>query len=95
MVMRKTLNRKPKPKMSEDKASAEPGLLEFPCCFPIKAMGRNSEEFEILVTGIVLGHAELFDGQPVTVNQSGGGNFLSVTVTIVGGSGVGKKKSKV
>lgn len=64
------------------KMSDEPELLEFPCRFPIKAMGRNSEDFETLVTGIVLGHAELYPGYEVTVNQSGEGNFLSVTVTI-------------
>lgn len=60
----------------------EQSLFEFPCRFPIKAMGRNSEEFESLVTDIVLNHAALFGGEEVSVNRSGGGNFLSVTVTI-------------
>ena len=35
-------------------------LLEFPCRFPIKAMGRSSENFESIVKGIVLAHAELW-----------------------------------
>jgi putative lipoic acid-binding regulatory protein len=56
--------------------------LAFPCWFPIKAMGRNREDFETLVTDIVLRHAEIFPGYPVTTNASGAGNFLSVTVTI-------------
>lgn len=60
----------------------ETSLLEFPCRFPIKAMGRASSEFENLVTGLVLSHADLFEGEAVTVNESGAGNFLSVTVTI-------------
>ena len=62
--------------------SEEHSLLAFPCRFPIKAMGRNSGDFEATVTGIVLNHAALFEGEEVTVNRSGGGNFLSVTVTI-------------
>lgn len=57
-------------------------LLEFPCRFPIKAMGRTSEDFEALVTAIILSHAELFTGESVRVVASGEGNFQSVTVTI-------------
>ena len=59
-----------------------PSLLEFPCKFPIKAMGRASPEFETLVRSLVLNHAGLYPGAEVTVAQSGEGNFLSVTVTI-------------
>jgi len=62
--------------------SEQPSLLEFPCRFPIKAMGRASEEFQALVTAIILAHAELFTGESVRVVESGEGNFLSVTVTI-------------
>lgn len=57
-------------------------LLEFPCRFPIKAMGRNNDGFEALVTAIVLKHACLYENENVTVNQSGNGNFLSVTVNV-------------
>ena len=32
-------------------------LLEFPCRFPVKVIGHNVEDFEALVTGIVLAHA--------------------------------------
>jgi len=57
-------------------------LLEFPCRFPIKAMGRQSEEFEMLVTRIVLEHAELWPGEPVRSVPSKAGNFVSVTAVI-------------
>jgi putative lipoic acid-binding regulatory protein len=57
-------------------------LLEFPCRFPIKAMGRNGNDFESVVTGIVFRHAELYVGEEVRVRPSAEGNFLSVTVTI-------------
>jgi len=57
-------------------------LLEFPCRFPIKAMGRNEGDFEGLVTGIVTRHAELWIGESVRLQPSGEGNFVSVTVVI-------------
>ena len=57
-------------------------MLEFPCRFPIKAMGRNSEDFEAVVTAIVLTHAELWPDEPVRLAPSKEGNFVSVTATI-------------
>ena len=57
-------------------------LLEFPCNFPVKAMGRNDAEFEAVVTKIILAHAEPVAGVPVTTNASSSGGYLSVTVTI-------------
>jgi putative lipoic acid-binding regulatory protein len=57
-------------------------LLEFPCKFPIKAMGRNADDFQTVVTTLVFRHAELFSGEEVRVQPSAEGNFLSVTVTI-------------
>jgi hypothetical protein len=57
-------------------------LLEFPCKFPVKAMGRSEDGFEVLVTKLILSHAEIIAGEPVTTNASGSGNFISVTVTI-------------
>ncbi|KAA9131015.1 DUF493 domain-containing protein [Marinihelvus fidelis] len=63
--------------------SEETTLLEFPCMFPIKAMGRASEDFESLVTTIVFAHAEPYAGEAVAINESAEGNFVSVTVKIV------------
>jgi putative lipoic acid-binding regulatory protein len=63
---------------SEEKTS----LLEFPCRFPIKAMGRQSDSFEQRVTSIVLGHASLWPDDPVTTLPSKAGNFISVTTVI-------------
>ena len=57
-------------------------LLEFPCRFPIKAMGRQSDEFEQLVIGIVCKHAELWPDEPVRSVPSKAGNFISVTAVI-------------
>ena len=67
---------------SDQAADQAETLLEFPCEFPVKAMGRHEEDFETLVTGIILSHAEIFMDIPVTRNPSSSGTFLSVTVTI-------------
>ena len=57
-------------------------LLEFPCRFPIKAMGRASEGFQDIVTHIVRGHAELWPGESVRCNESRNGNYLAVTLVV-------------
>ena len=61
---------------------SEETLLEFPCAFPIKAMGRNADDFEQLVTTLVFRHAAPVPGEAVKVSESGQGNFVSVTVTV-------------
>ena len=66
-----------------DSGSEQPEtLLEFPCEFPVKAMGRDDAGFEAMVTKIILAHAEPAAGVPVTTNASSSGTYLSVTVTI-------------
>lgn len=57
-------------------------LLEFPCRFPIKAMGRHNEDFQSAVTRIVFRHADMWPGEDVQFTPSRAGNFLSVTTVI-------------
>lgn len=57
-------------------------LLDFPCRFPIKAMGRQSDEFEALVSGIVTRHAQLWPDEQIRSVPSKAGNFVSVTATV-------------
>jgi putative lipoic acid-binding regulatory protein len=64
------------------KTPGEQSLLEFPCRFPIKAMGKTSDEFEALVTRIVQSHAELWPGEPVRLKASKGGAYQSATLVI-------------
>jgi putative lipoic acid-binding regulatory protein len=59
-----------------------PSLLEFPCKFPIKAMGRQGPGFEMLVTRIICAHAELWPNEPVRSTPSRAGNFVSVTAVV-------------
>lgn len=60
----------------------EQTLLEFPCRFPVKAMGRQTETFEATVIRIVSGHADFWDDQSVKINPSSAGKFVSVTITV-------------
>ncbi|MCW8918765.1 MAG: DUF493 domain-containing protein [Gammaproteobacteria bacterium] len=56
--------------------------LEFPCQFPIKAMGPNSTDFEAQVVSLVRKHCpDLGEGAVVSRNSSGG-KYLAVTVTV-------------
>lgn len=61
---------------------AEETLFEFPCRFPIKAMGKNSGELELVVVDIVTRHTSDTRDHEVNSKPSKDGNYLSVTVTI-------------
>lgn len=56
-------------------------LLEFPCRFPIKVMGKVNVEFDLLVVEIISKHVAV-NADEVATRPSKGGNYLAVTVTI-------------
>lgn len=64
------------------KTPSEHSLLEFPCRFPVKAMGRRTDEFEEIVSRIILAHAELWPDEPIRSTPSRAGNFVSVTAVV-------------
>ena len=64
-------------------ASYKATLLEFPCDFPIKIMGKAEDTFAEVVLSIVTKHAPDFDATRMELRTSSGGNYLSVTCTIV------------
>ena len=57
-------------------------LIEFPCDFPIKIMGRCQQEFTQVVLNIVKHHAPDFDETALEVRTSRNGAYLSLTCTI-------------
>ncbi len=57
-------------------------LLEFPCDFPIKAMGVARDDFVQAVVAVVRAHAPDFDAATVEMRASGKGNYLAVTCTV-------------
>ena len=66
--------------------SEEETLFEFPCQFPIKAMGKNSPDFDSIVVAIVRKHVDDLTEGAVKTRESKEGKFCSVTVTITADS---------
>ena len=58
-------------------------LLEFPCVFPLKVIGRNVVEFEGEVFSIVQKHIPEAKRDAVTRRPSAGNKYLALTVTFV------------
>jgi putative lipoic acid-binding regulatory protein len=61
---------------------SEETLLEFPCQFPIKAMGKADLEFDLVVVEIIRRHAPDIKEGAITMRPSKHGNFVSVTVIV-------------
>lgn len=57
-------------------------LLQFPCEFPIKVMGRDSASFRSLTLAIVEQHAGSLESGRISERPSSKGNFLALTYTI-------------
>ena len=58
-------------------------LLEFPCTFPIKAIGKNTPEFEDFVVAIARNHISLLDESSISSRSSNGDKYLGVTITFI------------
>jgi putative lipoic acid-binding regulatory protein len=66
-----------------DRSSSEESLLNFPCDFPVKVLGRAAGDFVGIVTEIVTRHAPGLDEGRISTRPSRDGNFVSVTFVIV------------
>ena len=65
---------------NEDKET----LLEFPCDFPVKAMGlAQDDEFSGFVSEIVQRHAPSSNLETLTSKISSAGKYISVTVIVL------------
>ena len=64
-------------------ASYKDTLLEFPCEFPLKIMGKADDSLAQVVLQIVTTHAPDFDGATMEMRASSGGNYLSLTCTVI------------
>ena len=58
-------------------------LLQYPTDYPIKVVGRPSDEFRARVHATMLRHAPKLDPDRVTERLSENGNFLSISYMIV------------
>lgn len=57
-------------------------LLEFPCSFPIKILGRTEEGFAQTVLEIVMRHVPDFDSATMGMRASREGKYLSLTCVV-------------
>lgn len=60
----------------------QPSLIEYPCDFPIKIMGKAQQDFTQTALAIVKYHAPDFDMASMAVRASKNGTYLSITCTI-------------
>lgn len=61
-------------------------LLQFPCDFPVKVLGEDSDDFRNGTRAIVERHAGPLADERISCRRSRTGRFLAVTFTIVAGS---------
>ncbi len=57
-------------------------LLEFPCDYPIKVMGRSDGDFDAHVEALLKPHAPEVSAADMRIRESRNGRFISVTITI-------------
>ena len=60
----------------------EISLIEYPCAFPIKIMGKNQAGFAQAMMQIVMHHAPDFDPASMEMKSSKKGKYLSLTCII-------------
>ena len=57
-------------------------LIEYPCDFPIKILGRTQAGFAQSMLEVVRAHAPDFDGSTIAMRTSKKGKYLSVTCVV-------------
>jgi hypothetical protein len=57
-------------------------LIEYPCDFPIKVLGKTQAGFAQTVLGVVRAHVPDFDGSTMEMKSSKQGKYLSVTCVV-------------
>ncbi len=54
-------------------------LMEFPCDFPLKVMGKDNEEFHTSAYAVVQRHVGKLTPDDVRSRKSSGGTFIALT----------------
>jgi hypothetical protein len=57
-------------------------LIEYPCDFPIKIMGKTQNGFAQAVVAVVQSHVPGFDAATLEMRSSRQGRYLSLTCTV-------------
>ena len=64
-----------------DTIDAHAGGLKFPCLFPLKVLGANTDGLYPAVHAILKKHVPDLDSATFTSRRSSGGKYLSITAT--------------
>lgn len=62
--------------------SAKKSLIDFPCHFPIKIIGKNTADFAEQIAQIIARHFPDTPNTAIRSKKSQQGAYLSITVTI-------------
>ena len=62
--------------------SPKESLIEFPCDFPIKVMGKTHPEFTQTIVTVIRSFDSGFDEAAIETRPSSGGNYTGLTVTV-------------
>lgn len=65
-----------------DNTEGEETLFEFPCEFPVKAMGKNCDELEAAVIEIMNRHVPDLGEGAIKMRPSSKGTYVAITITI-------------
>ncbi|WP_206954737.1 DUF493 family protein [Trinickia acidisoli] len=57
-------------------------LIDFPCDFPIKVMGKAHPDFAETIVSVVRQFDASFDAARIETRPSSGGNYIGLTVTV-------------
>ncbi|MSQ48036.1 MAG: DUF493 domain-containing protein [Deltaproteobacteria bacterium] len=63
--------------------STRQSLLEFPCSFPLKVIGKNVEAFELEVMSIMLKYLTASTPTHCTRRLSAGSKYLALTISFM------------
>jgi uncharacterized protein len=70
-------------KLETPSVSSEPeSIIEFPCDFPLKIMGKMQSGFAQAIAGVVVRHDPGFDVASMEMRSSKHGKYLSLTCTV-------------
>jgi uncharacterized protein len=58
-------------------------IMTFPCEFPLKAFGKNSDDFEALIVTIIRRHVPDLADDAVSSRTSSGNAYRAVTATFM------------
>jgi putative lipoic acid-binding regulatory protein len=58
-------------------------LMEFPCHFPIKVIGKNKDTFVTEIINLARGHFPNLKDGDVRIQASQKDNYMAITVTVL------------